>query len=105
MTHAGHGTTTAALEHGVPLVCLPNTTSDQPGLAAQVAELRAGIALDGDTALAEAIGEAVMRILADNSFAAAARRLGAAIAATNAAETALAWLEARTTTVEPSATN
>lgn len=103
VTHAGHGTVTAALEHGVPLVCLPNTTSDQPALAAQVAALGAGIALDGDSASAGAIGDAVMQLLADSSFAVSARRLGAIIAAAHAPETAVAWLEARVTMTKPSA--
>ena len=95
VTHAGHGTTTAALAHGVPVVCLPNQASDQPALAAQVASLGAGIALDGDTAPPEAIGDAVMLILADRSFADAARRLAADIAAADAPVAAVIWLEAR----------
>lgn len=102
VTHAGHGTATAALEHGVPLVCLPNTTSDQPALAAQVAALGAGIALDGDTAPAETIADALMRILSDSSFRDAARRLAATIAAANASETTIAWLEARVAAPTPS---
>lgn len=93
VTHAGHGTITAALAHGVPAVCLPNTTSDQPALAAQVAALGAGIALDGDTAPPEAIGDAVMQILADDTFATAARRLAAVIAEAKAPLTAVTWLE------------
>ena len=101
VTHGGHGTITAALAHGVPVVCLPNTTSDQPALAAQVATLGAGIALDGDTASPEVIGEAVMQVLADRSFATAARRLAAAIAAANAPETAATWLEARVAAPKP----
>lgn len=105
VTHGGHGTITAALAHGVPVVCLPNTTSDQPALAAQVAVLGAGIALDGDTAPPEVIGDAVMRILADRSFATAARRLAAAIAAAHAPVTAATWLEARVTASKTPANN
>jgi UDP:flavonoid glycosyltransferase YjiC (YdhE family) len=103
VTHAGHGTITAALAHGVPAVCLPNITSDQPALAAQVASLGAGIALDGDTAPPEAIGDAVMLMLADHSFATAARRLAAALAEANAPVTAVIWLEARVAASKPSA--
>jgi UDP:flavonoid glycosyltransferase YjiC (YdhE family) len=44
-----------------------------------------------------------MRILADPSFAAAARRLAAIIAAANAPATAATWLEARVAEVRPSA--
>jgi UDP:flavonoid glycosyltransferase YjiC (YdhE family) len=103
VTHAGHGTITAALSHGVPVVCLPNTASDQPALAAQVAALGAGIALDGDTVPPEAIGEAVMQILVDRSFASAARRLAAAIAAADAPATAVTWLEAHVAATKPPA--
>jgi UDP:flavonoid glycosyltransferase YjiC (YdhE family) len=95
VTHAGHGTVTAALAHGVPLVCLPNKMSDQPALAAQVAALGAGIALDGDTASPAAIGTAVMTTLTDSSFTSAARRLAGAIEAAQASDTAATWLEAR----------
>jgi UDP:flavonoid glycosyltransferase YjiC (YdhE family) len=94
VTHAGHGTTTAALAHGVPLICLPNTRSDQPALAAQVAMLGAGIALDGDTAPPEAIAETVMSVLSEPSYAVAARRLAAEIAAADGPRTAVTWLEA-----------
>jgi UDP:flavonoid glycosyltransferase YjiC (YdhE family) len=41
VTHAGHGTVTASLRHGVPLLCLPNPVADQPILAAQVEALGA----------------------------------------------------------------
>jgi UDP:flavonoid glycosyltransferase YjiC (YdhE family) len=94
VTHAGHGTVTAALAYGVPLVCLPNVMSDQPGLAAQVAALGAGIALDGDTASPAAIGTAVMTTLTDSSFTSAARSLAGVIDAVHASETAATWLEA-----------
>ncbi|HKD73940.1 MAG TPA: glycosyltransferase, partial [Ktedonobacterales bacterium] len=75
VTHAGHGTVTAALAYGLPLVCLPNLAADQPAVAAQVAALGAGIALDGDSAPPENIGDAVMATLTDPSYASAARRL------------------------------
>jgi UDP:flavonoid glycosyltransferase YjiC (YdhE family) len=93
VTHAGHGTATAALAYGIPLVCLPNPRSDQPALAAQLAALGAGIALDGDTAPPEAIGEAVMTILSDPSYSVAAERLADMIAGADAPATAVTWLE------------
>lgn len=95
VTHAGHGTVAAALARGVPLVCLPNTTSDQPGLAAQVVSLGAAIALDGDHAPPDAIADAVMTVLTDPAYAAAARRLAATIAAADTPERAVGWLESR----------
>jgi len=93
VTHAGHGTVTAALAHGVPLVCLPNQTSDQPGLAAQVAALGAGLVLDGESATAADIAVAVEKILTDGSYTAAARRLAEVIAAAPGAQTAASRLE------------
>jgi UDP:flavonoid glycosyltransferase YjiC (YdhE family) len=63
------------------MVCLPNPAADQPALAARVQALGAGLALDGESATAAEIGAAVQHVLADKSFAAAARRLADAIAA------------------------
>ena len=40
VTHAGHGTLTAALAHGLPIVAIPNLAADQPALAEQTARLR-----------------------------------------------------------------
>ena len=45
VTHGGIGTIMAAFDAGVPLVCLP-LGRGQPGNAARVAELGAGVALD-----------------------------------------------------------
>lgn len=86
VTHAGHGTVAASLAYGVPLVSLPNPAADQPALAARVAELGAGIALDGETATAADVAEAVEVVLADVSYTAAARRLAMTIAASPGAQ-------------------
>ncbi|MQA02546.1 MAG: hypothetical protein GEV07_07425 [Streptosporangiales bacterium] len=93
VTHAGHGTVTAALAHGVPLVCLPNPAADQPALAARVAALGAGIALDGETATADEIGAAVHTVGTDPSYRAAAEKLAAAIAGAPGAAGAADTLE------------
>jgi UDP:flavonoid glycosyltransferase YjiC (YdhE family) len=93
ITHAGHGTVAAALAHGVPLVCLPNLAADQPGLAAQVAQLGAGIALAGDTASPGEIARAVAEINANPSYAARARQLAEAIAGAGGAAGAATVLE------------
>lgn len=81
VTHAGHGTLAASLAHGVPVVALPNPAADQPALAARVAELGAGIALDGETATAAQIQDAVATVLASGTYQSAARKLGDAIRA------------------------
>ena len=80
VTHAGHGTVSASLMHGVPMVCLPNPAADQPALAAQVQALGAGRALDGDAATAAQIAAAVGEVLADRSYASRARSLADLIA-------------------------
>src|SRR5262249_44473745 len=80
VTHAGHGTVTASLKHGAPLLCLPNLAGDQPILASQVQKLGCGLSLDGDSATSDEIGEAIDRLIEDQSFAAQARSLAFAIA-------------------------
>lgn len=80
ISHAGHGTVTASLTHGVPLVALPNPAADQPFLAATIQRLGAGLALEG-TAGPEAIRAAVKEVLGQPSYASAARTLAAKIGA------------------------
>jgi UDP:flavonoid glycosyltransferase YjiC (YdhE family) len=94
ITHAGHGTVAASLAHGLPLVCLPNRAADQPALAARVEELGAGRALDGDSATAGEIADAVNQVLTQVSYVAAARRLAAEIAGMPGASVAATHLEA-----------
>lgn len=81
VSHAGHGTVAASLAHGVPMITLPNPAADQPALAAQVAGLGAGIALDGEQASAADIAAAIDTVLGHESYAAAARGLQRSIAA------------------------
>ncbi|HVX47526.1 MAG TPA: nucleotide disphospho-sugar-binding domain-containing protein [Mycobacteriales bacterium] len=79
INHAGHGTIAASLAHGVPMVLLPNPAADQPALAARVAELGAGIALDGEEASGQDIAAAVRAVLTDDSYRQAAKELQEAI--------------------------
>lgn len=81
VTHAGHGTVAASLLYGVPLVCLPNVAADQPELAARIASLGVGLALDGDAATPAEIGDAVSRTLLDPAYRARAGRLARVFAA------------------------
>jgi UDP:flavonoid glycosyltransferase YjiC (YdhE family) len=92
VTHCGHGTVAAALEHGVPIVGLPNKAADQPFLAERAQALGAGVALDGE-ADPSAIRAAVRQVLSTPEYAAAARRLGASIASAPKAEGAATELE------------
>jgi MGT family glycosyltransferase len=78
VTHAGHGTVSASLAHGVPIVALPNSSADQPFLAATLQRLGAGLALDGESE-PDAIRSAVRAVMTQPSYAAAAKTLAAAI--------------------------
>jgi UDP-N-acetylglucosamine transferase subunit ALG13 len=79
ITHGGHGTVTRSLTHGVPLLVLP-MGRDQADNAARVVARGAGLALI-DTATEEEIERAVMRLLTEPHFQAAASRLGNAMVA------------------------
>jgi UDP:flavonoid glycosyltransferase YjiC (YdhE family) len=79
VSQCGLGTVSKALNHGVPLVCVP-LVGDQPANAARVAARGAGLRLPAD-ASAESIAAAIGRVLAEPSFRANAARLGAAMAA------------------------
>jgi UDP:flavonoid glycosyltransferase YjiC (YdhE family) len=85
--HAGHGTTMAALAHGVPLVCVPGLGRDQEPIAMRVGELGLGIALERD-ATARAIRDAATAILADQSYRERALRFAQRAGQPNGAERA-----------------
>jgi UDP:flavonoid glycosyltransferase YjiC (YdhE family) len=72
--HGGFGTVRAGLAAGVPMVVLP-LFADQPYNATRVAEIGAGIALEGGPAAAAGLGEAIDRILAEPAFREAAARV------------------------------
>ena len=94
VAHGGHGTITAALAHGVPLVCLPNARiADQAPLGAQVERLGAGRALDGELATAGEIGAAVLDVLANPMYRVNARELAGMISTTSGAGAAASRLE------------
>ena len=79
VAHGGAGTTLAALAAGVPLVLLP-LSADQPINARRVAELGAGLALDGVPAAVPRLAAAVTRVLEEPGYRAAARRVAAQVA-------------------------
>jgi MGT family glycosyltransferase len=100
VTHAGHGTVIKALAAGVPVVALP-LGRDQPDNAARVVAAGAGVALKR-SAKVKAIRAAVTDALATPSYAAAAQRLAAAIAAETATDRAVTELEALAGRASPS---
>lgn len=79
VTHAGHGTTMAALAHGVPMVCLP-IGRDQPDIAARVVWHGAGIKLS-PRSKPNRIARAISQVLSDDAYRRSARKLAHAIAA------------------------
>jgi MGT family glycosyltransferase len=91
VTHAGHGTVLKALAAGVPVVALP-LGRDQLDNAARVAHHGAGLRLK-PKASAEAIADALRRVLDEPSFAQNARRLADAIAEETAEDHAAEELE------------
>jgi UDP:flavonoid glycosyltransferase YjiC (YdhE family) len=93
VTHAGHGTVTASLKHGVPLLCLPNPAADQPILANQVQYLGCGLSLDGENATSRDVREAIDRLISDPSYAVNARRLADMISKLPGVSAAVSRLE------------
>ena len=78
--HGGFGTVRGALAAGLPLVVVP-LFADQPYNARRVASLGAGIELEGGPAAVAGVGDAVRRVLADPSYAAAAADIAADVRA------------------------
>jgi UDP:flavonoid glycosyltransferase YjiC (YdhE family) len=74
ITHGGHGTVVKALAAGVPMVLLPHGR-DQADTAVRVAARGAGVMLTRSAGAAE-IAAAVRLTLRDDSYRAAAQRLG-----------------------------
>ena len=92
ITHAGFGTTMAALGHGVPLLCTP-MGRDQFFNAERIQELGAGRMLIPDVD-SDAIALAAKDILADSRFTAKAKRMADAIGCYGGATRAATALEA-----------
>ena len=91
ITHAGLGTTMAALGHGVPLLCTP-MGRDQFFNAGQVQALGAGRMLLPDSS-SEAIAQAAMDILGHERFTAAAKQMAVTIGGYGGATAAATALE------------
>ncbi len=89
--HGGFGTLRAALCAGLPLAVVP-LFADQPYNARRVAELGAGIALDGPVGI-PGLGRAVRALLDDPSYGTAASAVAADAAALPPVAGAVAVLE------------
>jgi UDP:flavonoid glycosyltransferase YjiC (YdhE family) len=78
VSHAGAGTMLGALCHGLAQLCLPQGT-DQPSNTAALLPTGAALALQPDEITADAVAEALGRLLEEPSFRQAANRLRAEI--------------------------
>lgn len=67
VSHAGSGTFLAALDHGLPQLCLPQA-ADQFCNARQCAAAGAGVCLLPAEVTADAVGDAANRLLTDPAF-------------------------------------
>ncbi|MBL5974572.1 MAG: glycosyltransferase [Candidatus Leucobacter sulfamidivorax] len=84
--HGGHGTTIAALAHGVPVLVLPlDPNSDQPGIGRAVERAGVGIRLSR-SASADRIRGAITRLLDDRPLRRRAAALGERIRLEGGAE-------------------
>jgi UDP:flavonoid glycosyltransferase YjiC (YdhE family) len=78
VSHPGAGTMLGALCHGLPQLCLPQGT-DQPSNTAALLPTGAALALQPDQSTADAVAEALGRLLNEPSFRQAATQLRAEI--------------------------
>jgi UDP:flavonoid glycosyltransferase YjiC (YdhE family) len=74
VSHAGAGTMLGALCHGLPQLCLPQST-DQPFNTAAMVPTGAALALEPDELSPHSVAEAVSRLLNEPSFRQAAGQL------------------------------
>ena len=91
--HAGSGTVLGALAAGRPLVALP-LGGDQPASAAQLVRTGAGVAVGPEARTPDSVRSAIIEVLGDLRFAAAASALQTEIAAMPAPERRVADLVA-----------
>jgi UDP:flavonoid glycosyltransferase YjiC (YdhE family) len=91
ISHGGHGSVMAALEQGVPLVCLP-AVGDQPANAARIAALGLGVTIDPDSDTA-AIAAALRTVLDDPGYTERAQEFAREIASLPGIDHAVTLIE------------
>ncbi len=91
--HAGSGTMLGALEAGVPMLAMP-LFADQPANARRIAEVGAGLTIDGRTATSEAVRAGIAALLADEAPRRVARRIACELAALPTTDSAVDVFEA-----------
>jgi UDP:flavonoid glycosyltransferase YjiC (YdhE family) len=90
--HAGHNTVCETLAHGLPLVVAP-IRDDQPIIAQQVVDARAGVRLKYGRAGSDQIADALMSVLETESYRDAARWIQASFRAAGGPRAAADALE------------
>jgi UDP:flavonoid glycosyltransferase YjiC (YdhE family) len=93
VSHAGSGTLTGAMSHGLPQLCLPQG-ADQFRNADAFAICGAGISLEGEDVNESSIANAMQRLLHDSSFRRSAEKLQREIAEMPTPDEVMASLEA-----------
>lgn len=78
--HGGYGTSMTALAAGLPQVLIPMFALDQHENARRLNEVGAGISLSDGPAAIGGLGDALSRVLEDQSYSEGARRIAAEIA-------------------------
>jgi UDP:flavonoid glycosyltransferase YjiC (YdhE family) len=92
ISQCGHGTTMAALRHGLPMVCVP-VFGDQPDVAARVVHHGAGIRLSTTSTTPE-FRDAIRAVVGEPRYREAARRLAEVMSAEDGACRAADEIEA-----------
>lgn len=101
VSHGGLNTVCETLSHGVPLVVAP-IKGDQPINASQVAAAGAGIRVSFDRVRPDALRDAVLAVLDDPAYRAAAERIRASFTAAGGAPAAAEHLELLASRTDPS---
>jgi MGT family glycosyltransferase len=96
VSHAGSGSVTGALAHGVPMVLMP-IGADQPDNAGRCAALDVARVLDAVHCTAREVREAALAVLGSPAYRQAAQRMAQEIAAMPSATKAVPLLEALVT--------
>jgi len=92
ISHGGFGAVREAVFFGVPMILFPCGV-DQPGNAARVVHLGAGVMGDIQSVTATGLGMLVDQVMGAPAYRAAAQRLLLAVRANNDCEAALACLD------------
>jgi UDP:flavonoid glycosyltransferase YjiC (YdhE family) len=92
VTNAGYNGVLAALAHGVPLVCA-GRTEDKADVSSRVTWSEAGLDLGTDKPSEQALRNAVLRVVSNKSFKAAAQAVAADFATHDGPAEAVAELE------------